>query len=133
MPPNEPTENSSTALDAGRPYVAPVRFAIRSGGCVLLMESSEVIAVEARGRHVLVRTSSRSQSAHESVSTLDEKLKPYGFVRIHRSTIVNGALVEEIQILKSGEMRVRVKGTDKEYCVSRRYKSEVSRFAPTWV
>lgn len=130
---NEFTENSPGALDAARPYVAPVRFAIRSGGCVLLMESSEVIAVEACGRYVLVRTSSRAQSARESVSALDEKLKPYGFVRIHRSTIVNGALVEEVQTLKSGEMRVRVKGTGKEYCVSRRYRSEVSRFAPTWI
>jgi DNA-binding LytR/AlgR family response regulator len=127
------SEPESANVEVAAETATPVRIAIRSGGSVVLMESTEVIAVEARGNHVLVRTRSRSQAARESVSAVEEKLKPYGFLRIHRSTIINEALVEEIRILKSGVMWLRVKGTDREYAVSRRYRPLVSRLAPAWI
>jgi DNA-binding LytR/AlgR family response regulator len=38
------------------------------------------------------------------------KLKPYGFIRIHRSVVVNTSAVEEIQSLPTGEYRLRAKG-----------------------
>src|SRR5690348_10075 len=125
--------NSASVLGAAYTRSTPVRIAIRSGGSVIFLESSEVVAVEAQGNYVLIKTSSRSQPARESVSAIEEKLKPYGFVRFHRSTIVNEALVEEIRTLKSGVMWVRAKGTDKEYSVSRRYRAAVSRLAPAWI
>ena len=46
----------------------------------------------------------------ESLSSMAEKLKPYGFIRIHRSVVVNTSAVEEIQPLPTGEYRLRVKG-----------------------
>lgn len=125
--------NSESVLGAAYTRSTSVRIAIRSGGSVIFLESSEVVAVEARGNCVLIKTLSRSQPARESVSAIEEKLKPYGFVRIHRSTIINEALVEEIRTLKSGVMWVRIKGTDKEYSVSRRYRSAVSSLAPAWI
>jgi hypothetical protein len=48
-----------------------------------------------------------------------EKLRPYGFIRIHRSVVVNISAVEEIQPLPTGEYRLRVKG-GKQYLVTRR-------------
>ncbi|MGH9733118.1 MAG: LytTR family DNA-binding domain-containing protein [Candidatus Acidiferrales bacterium] len=119
-------------LDATAAPAQPVRIAIRVAGKVILTESSQVVCVESRGNRVLVRTLLGSHSASESVSALEQRLKPYGFVRIHRSTIVNEALVEEIRISKSGAMQLRVKGTDKEYSVSRKYRALVSRLAPAW-
>lgn len=110
----------------------PVRVAIRVAGKVILTESSQIVSVESQGNHVLVRTFFGSHLAGESVSALERKLKPYGFVRIHRSTIVNEALVEEIRVSKSGAMRLRVSGTDREYSVSRKYRALVSRLAPAW-
>jgi two-component system, LytTR family, response regulator len=127
------SEPESANVEVAGETAKPVRIAIRNGGSVILMESTEVIAVEARGNHVLVRACSGSQPARESVSAVEEKLKPYGFIRIHRSTIVNEALVEEIRVFKSGVMRLRVKGTDREYAVSRRYRPLVSRLAPAWI
>jgi LytTr DNA-binding domain len=44
-----------------------------------------------------------------------EKLKPYGFIRIHRSVVVNISAVEEIQPLPTGECRLRVKGGRKYF------------------
>lgn len=126
------TPECANILDATAEPASPVRIAIRVAGKVILTESSQVISVESRGNRVLVRTFLASHSASESVSALERKLKPYGFVRIHRSTIVNEALVEEIRVSKSGAMRLRVKGTDKEYSVSRKYRALVSRLAPAW-
>ncbi|HTU33546.1 MAG TPA: LytTR family DNA-binding domain-containing protein [Candidatus Acidoferrum sp.] len=119
-------------LDATAEPVKPVRIAIRAGGKVILTESSEVICVESRGSHVVVRTFLQSHCASESVSALEKKLEPYGFVRIHRSTIVNQALIEEIRVSRSGAMRLRVKGSEREYSVSRKYRALVSRLAPAW-
>jgi hypothetical protein len=61
-----------------------------------------------------------------------EKLKPYGFIRIHRSVVVNISAVEEIQPLPTGEYRLRVKG-GKEYLVTRTYKDDLSDLAQPWV
>lgn len=119
-------------LDAAAESPKSVRIAIRTRGKVIFTESSDVICVESRANHVLVRTFLGSHPASERLSALEKKLSPYGFVRIHRSTIVNEALVEEIRGSKSGEMRLRVKGAEKEYIVSRKYRALVSRLAPAW-
>jgi len=61
-----------------------------------------------------------------------EKLKPYGFIRIHRSVVVNITAVEKIQPLPTGEYRLRVKG-GKEYVVTRKYKHSLRDLAQLWV
>jgi len=68
----------------------------------------------------------------ESLSFMAEKLKPYGFVRIHRSVIVNISAVEEIQPLPTGEYRIRIKG-GQEYLVTRTYKRNLRDLAQLWV
>jgi two-component system LytT family response regulator len=60
------------------------------------------------------------------------KLKPYGFIRIHRSVVVNISAVEEIQPLSTGEYRLRVKG-GQEYLVTRTYKDNLRELAQLWV
>jgi two-component system LytT family response regulator len=61
-----------------------------------------------------------------------EKLKPYGFIRIHRSVLVNILAVAEIQPLPTGEYRLRVKG-GKEYLVTRTYKHNLGDLAQLWI
>jgi len=111
----------------------PSKIAIRSRAKIIFMAPSDVITVEGRGNYVLLRTSDRSHLVRESVSVVNERLEPYGFVRIHRSTLVNEALVEEIRISTSGEMFLRVKGIAREYNISHKYKSAVRLFASCWI
>ena len=61
-----------------------------------------------------------------------EKLKPYGFIRVHRSVIVNISAVEEIQPLPTGEYGLRIQG-GKEYLVTRTYKDNLRDLAQLWV
>jgi DNA-binding LytR/AlgR family response regulator len=109
------------------------KIAIRAKGKIIFMEPREVVTIEGQGNYVLFRTSCWSHRLRESVSAIEERLEPYGFVRIHRSTIVNEALVEEIRVSSSGEMFLRVNGIDKEYSVSHKYKNAVRSFASCWI
>lgn len=113
--------------------VRAARIAVRTGGKIIFVNSVEVRVIEAQGNYVLLQTASKSHTLRESISTVAEKLEQYGFVRIHRSTLVNASMVEEIRTLPSGEIRVCLKGSSKEYSVSRRYRNVVRSLAPCWI
>jgi DNA-binding LytR/AlgR family response regulator len=108
------------------------RIAIKDKGRILLIDAAEVIAVEAKGNYVLLHDTSSSHTLRESISTLEQKLSPHGFVRIHRSTLVNAALVEEIQPLPAREYVLRVKG-GRKYKVTRTYKKNLQLLAQSWI
>src|SRR6266705_1186568 len=95
-------------------------------------DRADVVIIEAQGNYVLLQRASGSYLLRESISTMAEKLKPYGFIRIHRSVLVNGSFVEEIQPWTTGEYVLRVKG-GKEYTVSRTYKSSLKSLAKFWI
>ena len=84
-------------------YIAPKgaasRIAIRAGKKILFIDSADIIAVEAEGHYVLLQHKSSGYLLRESISTMAQKLSLFGFVRIHRSSLVNAAFVEEIQPL----------------------------------
>jgi two-component system, LytTR family, response regulator len=61
-----------------------------------------------------------------------ETLQGYGFIRIHRSALVNAHFVEEVRPHSTGEYFVRVKG-GKEYTVTRTYKRNLSSLAALWI
>lgn len=113
--------------------VRPAKIAVRTEGKIVFVNPAEVRVIEARGNYVQLETGSRSHSLRESISTVADKLEPYGFVRIHRSTIVNASLVEEIRTLPSGEICVCLRGSNKEYSVSRRYRGALRSIAPCWI
>jgi DNA-binding LytR/AlgR family response regulator len=66
------------------------------------------------------------------MSTVAEKLRAYGFVRIHRSVIVNASFVEEILTLSTGDNILRIKG-GKEFAVSRTYRKNLRSLTPLWI
>ena len=55
---------------------------------------------------------------------LREKLKPYGFIRIHRSALVNTTFVVEIKPYSTRNCGLRVKG-GKEYALTSAYKKNL--------
>jgi two-component system, LytTR family, response regulator len=97
------------------------RIATKAGKKVLFIDSADIIAVEAEGNYVLLRHKSSAYLLRESISTMAAKLSLFGFVRIHRSSLVNTAFVEKIHRLSTGEYVLRVRG-GKKYIVTRNYK-----------
>jgi DNA-binding LytR/AlgR family response regulator len=121
-------ERSTWTLPMGN----SVRIAIKTKGRILLIDAGDVIAVEAKGRYVLLLQISSSHLLRESISTMEEKLNLHGFVRIHRSVLVNAALVEEIHPLPSGDYLLRVRG-GRELTASRTYKKNLQLLAQCWI
>jgi two-component system LytT family response regulator len=108
------------------------RIAFKAKGGILLLDLADILAVQAEGNYVSLRHRTNLYLVHESLSSMAEKLKPYGFIRIHRSVVVNISAVEEIRPLPTGEHRLLVKG-GKEYLVTRTYKRNLKDLAQLWV
>jgi DNA-binding LytR/AlgR family response regulator len=110
----------------------PPRIAFKAKGSILLLDLAEIPAVQAEGNYVSLQHRPNPYLVHESLSSMAEKLKPYGFIRIHRSVVVNISAVEEIRPLPTGEYRLRLKG-GKKYLVTRTYKHNLRELAQLWV
>jgi DNA-binding LytR/AlgR family response regulator len=110
----------------------PARIAIKAKGRILFIDVADLIAVEAQGNHVLLLRPSSSHILREPISTIEKKLDPYGFVRIHRSVLVNAAMVEEIYPRATGEWVLRVRG-GREFTVTRTYKKNLQLLAQLWI
>ena len=108
------------------------RIAFKAKGSILLLNLFDILAVQAEGNYVSLQHRPNRYLVHESLSSMAEKLKPYGFIRIHRSVVVNVSAVEQVQPLPTGEYRLRVRG-GKEYLVTRTYKHNLRDLAQLWV
>lgn len=108
------------------------RIAFKAKGKIIFLDLAGIVAVQAEGNYVSLRHRLHPYLLHETLSCMTEKLKPYGFIRIHRSVVVNISAVEEIQPLPTGEYRLSVRG-GKEYLVTRTYKDNLRDLAQLWV
>jgi DNA-binding LytR/AlgR family response regulator len=108
------------------------RIAFKAKGNILLLDLADILAVQAEGNYVSLQHRPNPYLVHESLTSMAEKLKPYGFIRIHRSVVVNTSAVEEIQPLPTGEYTLRIKG-GKEYLVTRTYKHNLRDLAQLWI
>jgi two-component system LytT family response regulator len=104
------------------------RVAIKVKGRILLIHPGEVVAIEAQGNSVMLQRGDCRYLLRESISVVAKKLESHGFIRIHRSVLVNGSFVEEIIPHSTGEYGLRVKG-GKEYTVTRTYKENLKSLA----
>jgi DNA-binding LytR/AlgR family response regulator len=127
-----PSPNQVLPQTRALAMVKSARIAIKAKGRILFIDAADVIAVEAKGNYVLLLHISSSHLLRESVSTIEEKLNLHGFVRIHRSVLVNAALVEEIHPLSTGEYVLRVRG-GREFTLTRTYKRNLQLLAQLWI
>jgi two-component system LytT family response regulator len=93
---------------------------IRSGDEVLYIRPDEVSAFEAENQYVRLRTASGSYLiSTESLNSLEASLDTNKFIRIHRATIINLALVKSIKKLAASRRAVQMLGGE-VYPISRR-------------
>jgi DNA-binding LytR/AlgR family response regulator len=108
------------------------RAAIKVKGKILFINIGDVVAVQAEGDYVSLQRIGSSYLVRELISAVAEQLEPQGFIRIHRSILVNTSFVEEIRPYPTGEYCLRVKG-GKEYTVTRTYKKNLKSLAEFWI
>ena len=109
-----------------------LRVAIKVKGKILFVNLPDVVSVQAKGKCVCLQRNANSYLLRESISVVAEKLETHGFIRIHRSVLVNTSFVEEIRPLSTGEYCLRVEG-GKEYTVTRTYKRNLKSLAQFWI
>jgi two-component system LytT family response regulator len=103
------------------------RFSIKTGEKVLFVRSEEVDSIEAEGNYVRLNVAGTSYMLRETINSVESKIDPRTFVRIHRSTIVNINRVKELQAWARGEYRVvLLNGTC--YTLSRGYREHFDNF-----
>lgn len=108
------------------------RLAIKVKRKILFINLRDVVTVQAEGNYVSLQRNGSSYMLRESISAVAEILAPQGFIRIHRSILVNTAFVEEVRPYSTGEYGLRVKG-GKEYTVTRTYKNNLKALAEFWI
>ena len=109
-----------------------LRVAIKVSGKILFINLRDVVTVQAKGKCVWLQQNESSYLLRESISVVAERLETHGFIRIHRSVLVNTSFVEEIRPLSTGEYCLRVEG-GKEYTVTRTYKKNLQSLAEFWI
>lgn len=100
------------------------RLAIKSVGQIAFVRISEIDWIEAADYYACIHVGPRSHLLRRSMADLEQELDPTAFCRIHRSTIVNLARVQRMEIGVDGEYSVLLdSGTTLR--MSRRYSKEL--------
>jgi DNA-binding LytR/AlgR family response regulator len=95
---------------------------VELGGITRFVRRSEVRYVEAHGDYARLHTATGSHLVRTPLSVLEERWSPVGFVRIHRSTLVALAHVDEVRVV-DGRCSVRLGRVDLP--VSRRHTRDL--------
>jgi two-component system LytT family response regulator len=102
------------------------RIPVKTNGRVMIVNVAEIDWVEADGDYVSVHVGARSWLLRETIAAAEARLALSGFVRIHRSTLVNIYCVRELLPLSKGEFTVVLRnGT--ELKLSRNYRFALER------
>ena len=108
------------------------RIAIKAKGRVLFVDPMDVVVARAQGNYVALAHKSGSYLVRETMATAEQKLTPLGFVRIHRSILVNTTLVKDLRRDNTGTYVLRT--TDgKEHPVGRSYRANLKVIARSWL
>lgn len=101
------------------------RLPIKKSGRVILVDIDEILRFEATGNYIEVHTRERMHLLRETLTGLEARLDPDGFVRVSRSCIVNARHIRELQPQFSGDF-VLVLTDDSEVQGSRRYRDGIA-------
>jgi two-component system LytT family response regulator len=98
------------------------RIPVRVNGRVVLVSIKSVDWVEAADNYVKLHVGAQSHLLRETLSSIQLRLDPARFPRIHRSTLVNIERIKELHPLFHGDHAVILEdGT--EIVLSRRYRA----------
>jgi two-component system LytT family response regulator len=107
------------------PPEPPRRLLVGTGAAQLILDIAEIEWIEADDYYAAIHVRGQRHLLRESLASLEERLEPSRFVRVHRSAIVNLAQVREIRARVAGDSIVVLRdGT--ELPLSRRRRDHVA-------
>ncbi len=84
------------------------RFPVKVGGRIQVVRTQDIDWIAAAGDYVELHSKGRSHLLHETMNSMEHKLDPQQFLRIHRSRIVRLELIEEARSIDNREYMVRL-------------------------
>lgn len=103
------------------------QFSIRQDGRIFLIKVEDICWIEAERNYVRLYVGKMSYSRREPIGSLELKLNPNMFRRIHRSTIVNLDFVEELRTSPGGDYQVFLRNGENLVC-SQKYQKNLREF-----
>ncbi len=119
-----PSGPGERGASAGSRYLA--RIAVESKGKVRVIPVPDIDFIVASGPYAELYVGDRRHLIREAMQTLEERLDPAHFLRIHRSIIVRLELVETLLKSPGGDYEVQLKG-GRKLRVSRSRREELER------
>lgn len=97
------------------------RLVVKSVGRVFFLKTREIDWIEASGNYLKLHVGRDAHMIRETMNSIEAKLDPSQFMRIHRSTIVNIDRIKELHPMFSGDYSAILRdGT--ELALSRNYR-----------
>ncbi len=115
---------SGTTLPASNSNGHLTRVVFKSRGRILFLRVSEIRWIGAEENYVRISSGSESHLLRETISSMEERLDPGEFLRVHRSAIVNLRFVKEVRAQAHGEYSVLLQNGHK-VAMSRSYYSRI--------
>lgn len=84
------------------------RIAFKSRGRILALPVSHICWIGAEENYVRICTGNESHLLRETMSSMEQRLDPKQFLRVHRSAIVNLRYVKEVRSRTRGECTVHL-------------------------
>ncbi|MGA3031646.1 MAG: LytTR family DNA-binding domain-containing protein [Terracidiphilus sp.] len=122
--PSEPPNGNGTSPGVSSLYTNRIVF--KSRGRILFLPVSDVRWIGAEGNYVRLCTSNEMHLLRETMAHLEERLDPRGFLRVHRSFIVNLKYVKEVRKEASGDSVV-VMDSGHKVALGRSYRVALNR------
>lgn len=92
---------------------AEARFVVRAASKLFFVRAADVDWISGEGNYARLHTGARTHLVRETLKSVEARLSPRQFVRVHRSAIINVDRVAELQPHAHGEYRLTLKDGSK--------------------
>jgi len=103
------------------------RFTVQTGSRIQIVTSEEVEWIGAAGDYVELHVNGHSFLLRETMASLEQRLDPAKFLRIHRSRIVQSKGISELRSIENREFIVKL-SDGSEHRSSRTYADRLERW-----
>jgi len=108
--------------DAAPPSEYLQRLAFKDGDRTIVLNTAEIVWIEAEDYYVLIHSKRGRHMIRATLASLEERLDPRVFVRVHRAAIVN---VDEVREARDNERLMLVLSNGSQVPVSRSRRRHV--------
>jgi len=121
---SDPSDGGSPKKHEDERYTT--RMVFKSRGRILFLSVDDIRWIEAQENYVRICTGKDSHLLRETIGSLENRLDPNSFLRVHRSAIVNLHHVKEVKNEADGDATVVLKSGE-QVAMSRSYRSKIQK------